>query len=156
MVCFQGYGMRKHIPEHSIKKTKKTEIGIALILEIAVCQCWIRIPAYTNTCRSLSEPLLLLQHMQIYTRVWKLHVFNPKVNQKLNKSIKFWFLQITGCSNWLNWLVSRCRGPVVSTEKLWWLWGIWLYWNENYFSLLMVAFHLRLMQTVFILLSVLF
>ncbi len=89
--------------------------------------------------------------MQIYTVVWKLHVFNPKINQILNKSIKFWFLQITGSSNWLNWLVSRCRGPVVSTEKLWWLWGIWLYWNENNFSLLMVAFHLRLMQTVFIL-----
>jgi len=41
-------------------------IGIALILEIAVCLCWIHIPAYTNTCSSPSEPLLTLQHVQIY------------------------------------------------------------------------------------------
>lgn len=78
--------MRKHIPEHSVKKK---EIGIAVVLEIAVCRCWIHIPAYTNTCRSLSEPLLQLQRMQIYTSVWKLNVFDPKINQKLNKSMKF-------------------------------------------------------------------
>ncbi len=76
---------------------------------------------WPTTLQVLSEPLLLLQHMQIYTWSGSYMFLILKSIKILNKSIKVLILTDHSSSNWLNWLVSRCRGPVVSTEKLWWL-----------------------------------